>query len=169
MAFLMAGLTIGLMLLARDWEPLLIWYFEDSGAATAPILPFLAITLFSIPMHELLHVATHPHFGLTSNSVLGLWLSRGIFYAHFEGEMSRNRFLAVLAMPFLVLSLLPLVVIAVIGESGPSILPGFLFVLALVNSVLAVGDALGFVVIFSQFPGFAVVRNKGYESYWKHK
>jgi hypothetical protein len=168
-ALLMAVIAIGLVSLARKGGPQAIWRFAEGDPTTVPILPILAVIFLSIPLHELLHVFAHPHFGLSSDSVLGFWLSRGLFYAHFEGEMSRNRFLVVFAMPFLVLSLLPVVVIALIGESTSSMLPGYLVIVALVNSVLAAGDALGFVLMISQIPGTAVVRNKGWRSFWKHK
>jgi hypothetical protein len=168
-ALLMLGLTIGLLLLAWEGGPPTILRDSAAESTTSPLLLILGIILLSIPVHEVVHAVTHPHFGLSSNSILGLWLSRGLFYAHYEGEMSRNRFLAILAMPLLVLSLLPVAIIAFIGSSAPTMVPGYLVIVALVNSALSSGDAVGFALILGQIPSSAVVRNKGWDSFWKHR
>jgi hypothetical protein len=168
-AFLMAGLTIGLLSLAHEGSPLVIWLLGEGDSSTNPMLLILAVILGSIPVHELVHALTHPHFGLSSESILGLWLSRGLFYAHYEGEMSRNRFLAILAMPFLILSLLPVAIIAFIGSSAPMSMQGYLSIVALTNSILASADAVGFALLLSQIPSAAVVRNKGWKSFWKYR
>jgi hypothetical protein len=163
----MAGLTIGLLSLAHEGGPLFIWHLSEGDSSTTPMLLILAIILGSIPVHELVHALTHPHFGLSSESILGFWLSRGLFYAHYDGEMSRNRFLAILAMPFLILSLLPVAIIAFIGSSAPMSMPSYLGIVALTNSMFASGDAVGFALILSQIPSAAVVRNMGWKSFWK--
>jgi hypothetical protein len=113
-------------------------------------------------VHELLHVFTHPDWGTSSNSILGLWLSKGLFYAHYEGEMSRNRFLAVLLMPLIVLGILPTLLIMMIPELLSS-----LFWLSLFGILLPGGDLVGVGFIFFQIPPSAVVRNKGWRTYWK--
>ena len=70
------------------------------------LLPFLVIVIFLIPVHELTHALFHPACGLSDKTIIGLWLSKGLFYAYYEGPMTRNRFLMVYAGPFVVLSLL---------------------------------------------------------------
>ncbi len=167
-ALLMFALTIGLLSLAWEgWWIAAIWGDSEIEYTSSPFPLILAIIFISIPVHEFVHALTHPHFGSSSKSILGLWLSRGLFYAHYEGEMPRNRFLVILAMPFLILSMLPVTIIALIGSSVPTTLPRYLVFVALVNSVLSSGDALGFALILSQIPRSAVVRNKGWKSYWK--
>jgi hypothetical protein len=167
-AFLMLGLMFGLLSLVWEGGPQVIWRVSE-GESPPSFLLILATILLSVPLHELLHALAHPKLGRSSNSILGLWLSRGLFYAHYEGEISRNRFLAILAMPFLILSLLPVIIIALFSASGSTILlvPRYLVIVVLVNGVLSSGDALGFTLILSQIPGSAVVRNKGWQSYWK--
>lgn len=166
-AFLMCGLTIGLLSLAGEGGPPPILRPSEVESASLSFLLILAIILISIPLHELVHALAHPHFGLSSNSILGLWLSRGLFYAHYEGEMSRNRFLAILALPFLILSMLPVIIVGFAGPSTSTRILGYLVIVALVNSLLASGDAVGFGLILSQIPSSAVVRNKGWKSFWK--
>lgn len=168
-AVLMAGLIIGLLSLMYAGGEVVIWRSGEGSSSTSQVVLILAIVLASIPVHEFVHALTHPHFGLSSKSILGFWLARGLFYAHYEGEMSRNRFLVILAMPFLILSMLPVAIMALIGFLAPSEVPGNLGFVAIVNSLFAAGDALGFAVVLSQIPSAAVVRNKGWKSFWKYR
>ena len=64
--------------------------------------------------HELSHALVHPKAGLSPHSILGFWPSRVSFYANYDGEMSRNRLVAILLMPLLTISIAPLLVSAVI-------------------------------------------------------
>jgi hypothetical protein len=138
---------------------------EQSGPN--PFLVFLIVLVISIPVHELVHLFTHPEFGRSNKSFFGLWLSRGIFYAHYEGSVSRNRFLSILAAPYLVLAWLPVIILALISTSGPIVYVEILVMVALVNCVLPAGDILGFFLLMSQVPSSACVKNKGWKSHWK--
>ena len=132
-----------------------------------PFLVSLVIVLISIPVHELVHLIIHPEFGRSNKSVFGLWLSRGMFYAHYEGAVTRNRFLSILAAPYLVLAWLPVIVIAIFGTSVPIEYVVILVLMALINCALPAGDMLGFFLLMSQVPSTACVKNKGWKSYWK--
>ena len=122
----------------------------------------LLILVLLIPVHELLHVLTHPKWGTSSNSIIGAWPSKGLFYAHYEGEMARDRFLLVFVMPLLVLGVFPILLLMMI----PSLLPS-LFWLSLFGTIFACGDLVGMAFIYFQVPRSAVVRNKGWNTYWK--
>ncbi len=61
----------------------------------------LGILVAIVPVHELIHAAVHPQLGRTNDSVLGFWPSRLMFYAHYIGAVSRNRFIAIALMPLL--------------------------------------------------------------------
>ena len=132
-----------------------------------PFLVFLVVLVISIPIHELIHLLIHPKFGRSDKSILGFWLSRGMFYAHYEGAVSRNRFLSILAAPYLVLAWLPVLILAVIDTSIPIVYVEILVMMALTNSVLPAGDATGFLLLTIQVPSSACVKNKGWKSYWK--
>lgn len=131
-----------------------------------PFLVSLAVLVISIPVHELVHVFIHPQLGRSEKSILGLWLSRGLFYAHYDGVISRNHFLAILAAPYLLLAWSPVIVLALIGNSGPIDYALILAMVALVNCVLPSGDVLGILLLVSQIPVSACVKNKGWKSYW---
>jgi hypothetical protein len=132
-----------------------------------PFLVSLVVIVISIPVHELVHLLVHPKFGRSDKSILGLWLSRGMFYAHYEGAVSRNRFLSILAAPYLVLAWLPVIVIAIFGTSVPIEYVVILVLVALVNCALPAGDILGIFLLVSQVPSSACEKNKGWKSYWK--
>jgi hypothetical protein len=63
-------------------------------------------------VHELVHAAAHPMAGRSAHSVLGFWPSRLVAYAHYDGELSRNRFVVIMLMPLFAISIVPLLVAA---------------------------------------------------------
>ena len=56
---------------------------------------FLLLFACLVVVHELSHALVHPLAGLSPRSILGFWAALG-FYAHYDGEMSRNRLVACL-------------------------------------------------------------------------
>jgi hypothetical protein len=93
---------------------------------------------------------------------VGLWPSCLLFYAHYEGELSRNRFLAILAMPLVVISGVPLLASALLGQA--SIIPA---AVSEFNTLAACGDAVGICFLLVQVPRRAIVRNQGWRTYWR--
>jgi hypothetical protein len=128
---------------------------------------WLFIILILMPVHELLHAVVHPHWGTSSRTIIGLWLSKVVLYAHYEGEMYRNRFLLVFIAPYLILGLLPLGLLFLPGAAlwTPDLII-LLGMISLTGSLLACGDIVGVVLLF-QIPSGATVRNKGLNTYWK--
>src|SRR5689334_3433542 len=55
------------------------------------LLLAVASFLAALAIHELLHLVAHPGNGLSRNSVVDIWPSRGVAFAHYDGEISRNR------------------------------------------------------------------------------
>ncbi|RPJ27104.1 MAG: DUF3267 domain-containing protein [Chloroflexi bacterium] len=132
------------------------------------VLGWLIILLMLIPVHELLHALMHPHWGRSPNTILGLWLSKGLGYAHYEGEMSRNRYVLAALVPYLILGLLPLGILALPGTAlWPAGVVLTLVFLSLPGSVLACGDMVVIGLLLFQIPGAAIVRNKGWKTYWR--
>ncbi len=122
----------------------------------------LAALLICIPVHELIHALVHPGAGRSAQSVLGFWPTRLLFYAHYEGELSRSRFVAILVMPLLVISAIPLAVCAGLGVSSETIA----FV-STMNAFCSCGDLFGVLLLLWQIPRAARVRNQGYRTYWR--
>ncbi|MFA5193474.1 MAG: metalloprotease family protein, partial [Verrucomicrobiia bacterium] len=78
----------------------------------------VAVVVLFIAVHEMIHALVHPAQGRTDKTIIGIWLSRLLFYAHYEGVLSRTRFLAVFAAPLVVLSLCPIPLIALLDAWG---------------------------------------------------
>jgi hypothetical protein len=127
----------------------------------AIVLSFPALILF----HELAHAFVHPGFGGSPATIIGIWPSRLVFYAHYCGPLTRDRFLTVFAMPVLVITVLPLAVAAT------GVLPPVVTIAArwfsTWNAFFACGDYIGFALIWAQVPRAAIVQNRGWHTYWK--
>jgi hypothetical protein len=89
---------------------------DITPAMLLPAFPLLFAGL--VVVDELIHALVHPMAGLSPRSILGFWALLG-FYAHYDGEMSRNRLVACLLMPLLVISIVPFIV-SESGGTGPS-------------------------------------------------
>ena len=124
----------------------------------------IALLLGMIVVHELIHAFVHPGFGKSVNSVLGIWPSRLLFYAHYHGELSRARFIAILGMPLIVISIVPLLVCALLGQG--SVLWAFI---SIMNALSACGDLFAIGMLLWQVPRTAIVRNQGWRTYWRQR
>jgi hypothetical protein len=128
----------------------------------------VTICALLVPAHELVHALCHPRFGLSQNTIVGLWPARLVFYAHYEGPMSRNHFAWVFVGPFAVLSLVPIGIIALLRAAplSPNTV-ACLVILSLLNGAASAGDIIGFLLILFQIPSSATVRNRGWQTFWK--
>ena len=111
--------------------------------------------------HELSHALAHPMAGLSPHSILGFWPSVG-FYANYDGEMSRNRLVAILLMPLLTISIVPLLVSAVIQLSS-----GWVAFFSAFNFLCGCGDMLLAGLVLFQIPATAIVRFKSWRIFWR--
>ena len=144
---------------------LVLWFaFTPLRHAQFPMTPWVFLLLCGgVPMvHELIHTATHPMAGRSEHSIVGFWPSRILAYAHYDGELTRNRFLAILLMPLFALSVLPLLVAVAIQSSS-----AWVTFISSYNALLACIDLLGAGMILFQIPASATVRNQGWRTYWR--
>ena len=151
-AMVVVGLLVGL--LAMVWP---------SGSVSGSIWLLLALAILLIPIHEILHAVCFPGGLPSPHTIIGIWLSRILFYAHYEGVMTRTRFLVTFAMPFLVLSILPIMLVGLLR--WPSL---ELAALSIVNGAAASGDIIGIILVGLQVPASASVRNRGWRTYWRY-
>ena len=114
-----------------------------------------------VVIHELIHAAVHPEFGRSNRSILGFWPSRLLFYAHYDGALDRNRFLAIIAMPMIVITFVPLLAAMATGCASEIIAWASVW-----NILFACGDIFGIILVLFQVPCGATVRNKGWRTYW---
>lgn len=143
------------MVLAVLWMTL-----TPLGRAPAPSVGEIVAALLAIvPAHEALHVAMHPR---TGDSILGVWPSRLLFYTHYHNQLRCRRYLAVLLVPVIALSLVPLAACAVSGTAS-----AFVAIASVANALFASGDLFAAALVFAQVPLGATLRNKGWRVYWK--
>jgi hypothetical protein len=125
------------------------------------LLDFVVLFAGLVVVHELIHALVHPMAGLSSRSILGFWASLG-FYAHYDGEMSRNRLVACLLMPLLIISIVPLLVSAVTQVAS-----GWVAFVSALNALCACVDLLLAGSILFQIPATAIVRFKSWRIFWR--
>lgn len=132
------------------------------------IFGWLPTLLVLAPVHEFLHALAHPNWGRSSKTVIGIWLVKGMLYAHYEGAMSRNRYVLVALAPYLFLGLLPLGVLALPAAAlWPPSVVHILGMVSLLLSIAACLDIVIAVLLLFQIPATALVRNNGSNTYWR--
>ena len=166
-------LSLPIVFLAASWLGLIWFALWPSLAgltfeAQSPMQPWATLialpagVLLLILIHELLHASATPQFGSSPATVLGFWPSLGAFYAHYDGEVSRNRFILVLLVPFTIISVVPLFLSAIIGWQSR-----IAALCSVLNALFSSADLLGAVLILAQVPSGARVRNQGWATWWR--
>jgi hypothetical protein len=123
---------------------------------------FLVSVAGVVVVHELLHAVVCPMSLGSSQITVGFWPSGMLCYAHYNGELTRNRLLAVLLMPLIVISFVPLLVAAVTQVT--SVWVAFISVF---NAFGACGDMLIAGMVLFKIPATGVVRDQGGRFYWR--
>ena len=151
-AWAIGGFSLHLDL--TSWSPVLM-----IGVALGIALGLLAI----MPLHELLHVAAMPGGWTSGKTVIGFW-PPWAFYAHHAGEMTKRRYILVLLLPFLVMTVLPLLVMYVGLPRGNwdllVLFPAF-------SGGGCLADILYAMWVLRRVPHGAIVRGKGHRLYWR--
>jgi Putative zincin peptidase len=137
---------------------------RDATVWQVVLVVFLAVLAFFsvLVIHELVHLLMHPQQGRSRDSIVGVWPRAFVFYSSFDNEISRNRFLVMVASPFLLLSVCPVLLFWITGK----VLLSLVFV-ALVNGIGSSFDLLVIGMVLAQVPSNALIRNKGWITYWK--
>ncbi len=125
------------------------------------VLLSILILLALVMAHEAAHAVTLPRGGLTLKTTIGFWPERLTPYVSYEGEVSRNRTILVGLMPFVLLSLVPVLVGWLFGW-----MPLWLVLWSTVNAVLSSADVIGAILVAVQIPPSAIIRKKGLETWW---
>ncbi len=123
---------------------------------------FLLLLLALVPVHEFIHMLAYGCGLRSPHLVVGLWLRRALPYVVCDQPLPRRRVLIMLAAPFGVLTLLPLLAAPLL--SGPLLSCVMFF--SLLHAALCVGDAATFVRLLRQVPPRSLVHNQGWQTYW---
>ncbi len=165
----------------REPSPLLLHALAIPTAVGVMGLTFLCLRIFTpqdklridmtlvwwaipilIPVHELVHAITTPCCGLSDKTVVGFWPRKLLPYAIYTDALNRSRIIWLIVMPFLTLTVLPAIGMCMFGLGWP-----LLYHFILVNAGFSSGDILQVPIFCFQVPRHALVRNKGYKSYWR--
>ena len=123
---------------------------------------FLVSFAGMVVVHELIHVAVHPMSGRSPHTIVGVGGPSSGIYAHYGGELTRNRLVAIFLMPLFVISFVPLLVAAVAQVTS-----GWVAFISAFNALCACADILDAVLILFQIPATAIVRQQGLRTYWR--
>jgi hypothetical protein len=154
---------VTLILLAVLWAALTP-IIHDVGEMNfpLPVGKFLLCLTGVIIGHEMLHALAHPNLGVSADSVIGLWPSRMFIYTIYASELSKRRCFSILIVPFVTISIIPLVFAVVTRTSS-----FWVAYISLLNGFLSCGDLLAALMTLRQFPDGAVIRTKGWSTYWR--
>jgi len=123
---------------------------------------FLVAGVALLLVHELLHAVALPRFGSSASTTLGFWPKWMTPYISHEGELPRGRNILVALMPFLVLSIAPLVACIIFPPA-----PLWAVVLSVLNGIGASADLVAATLIAVQVPASGFVRNRAHETWWR--
>lgn len=112
--------------------------------------------------HEAIHAMMQPDRGTSARTTLGFWPSHLVFYAHYDGERSRANFLVGLVSPFLLLSVVPMLLAIAFQTSA-----WWVGALILGNAVASSVDLFGFFAVLLGTPKNSQVINNGWYTYWR--
>jgi len=109
----------------------------------------------------ILQISTYPGMGLSNQSVLGLWPSRLTPYTAHSSKLTKRQFVATSMLPFMVLSILPLLLAAALRTSSGWLIFGSCLAAGIygTNVVLAL-PAL-------RLPAHCVIAGRGFQPFWR--
>jgi hypothetical protein len=150
------GIAVGLVMLSA-WVAFTPRFTVGDG----PLSPVVPITLLVLLAGPLFQLTAHPHLGFSAKSLLGLWPSRVTIYTSYSGKLAKSRYVLQLVLPFLLLSVVPLVAVVIIQvQSGWLVFVSCSAALVYgTNGVLALAAAI-------QLPAGSVVAGRGFATYW---
>ena len=122
------------------------------------LLALVALVL----LHELSHALALPGFGLTPATTLGFWPQKFTPYVDYQGELSRDRYTLAGMMPFMLLSILPILVGLLFAWT-----PLWLVLLSSLNAFFSAGDLIGTLQLVLQTRRSTIIRSQGLDTWWR--
>ncbi len=170
------AVLIGLAVLVGLWVALGVWVaaignrpsLASAGMSRNPWLVTAAVLVLFIPLHESFHLLGQPGWGGSERSVVVLWPAKLRFGVYYEGCMSRRRWLAMRLAPFVLLSLLPVVVLALLQFFNQVVdLEVGLSILMIVNALGSGADLLAALAVLTTVPSRGQLCFQDGRGYWR--
>ena len=132
------------------------YLFPRSSTYNGESIPWwiiFPVLIVCIVIHELLHLIWHPGWGLSHQSSLNIWPQKLQFGVHYDGFMSRSRWLVMRLAPLVGLTVLPTIfLMAAHFFRLPYFWQQFVNILILINSLGSGGDFLASIIVYRQVP-----------------
>ena len=125
--------------------------------------PAVFVLVFLVlPVHELLHAVGCKGGVISRRIVLGFYPRTLGIYVHYGGRISRSRYIIIAALPFVVLSVVPLVLLVALRLDHE-----YLTELIMANGLASALDVLTIAIILKETPQRSVLINSGMRTYWR--
>jgi hypothetical protein len=139
-----------------------------TGDATSPWLAASIPILLFVPLHEAFHLLGQPGWGSTSRSVLVIWPAKLRFGVYFDGCMSRKRWLAMRLAPFVILSVLPACLVALLQfRPWTADVEVGLQVMMVLNALGSGADIVAALLVLRQVPADGLLCFQEGRAYWR--
>lgn len=161
---LMLALSAVIVWLAYLLSPELFSFFKSNSfnitiQFNIKLLPFIIAIFVYMFLHEIIHAVFIPNFMKSDKTFWGL---NGVFGFVFTTEPIRKfRFIIISSMPFILLSIVALVVFYLIGY-----LNRYTFALCLINAAGSCVDFLNIILICFQVKSGRFIINNGFETFY---
>lgn len=121
---------------------------------------FLGLMAGTILAHELIHLISHPHIGLSQNSYIGVLPKSFLVYASYQGIQTRSTLILTLLAPFALLTVLPIAacLMDVLPKDWVSVAIGIL----IINGMAASGDLIQTALVIKNIPSSAMIHGEYY-------
>ena len=162
----MLAIPVAVVLLLLIWFTLIL--LSPLGLYPPNLWIAGLIVVFVTSAHELIHALFSPGLGQTDRTIIGIWSARLMLYSFYDGPVSRNRYLGIIIGPFFILTVLPLVLVALLSplHVDRQIIAGLGF-LAFMNGGISCSDFVTLAWMLFQVPPSATVRTHGWRIFWK--
>ncbi len=139
-----------------------------AGASHHPWIVTFAVLVLFIPLHEGIHLLGQPGWGLSERSIVVLWPAKLRFGVYYEGHMSRGRWLTMRLAPLILLSIGPLLLLALL-QFFPQVvdLEIGLSILMIANTLGSGADLLAALVVLRQVPRKGQLLFQAGRGYWR--
>lgn len=159
--FMLTNLVIAVMAIRTfstiSWEE---FGFTPDSFTININLGVVAALILLIMFHELFHLVFIPNFISSKKTYVGLAIFGGFVYT--EEEITKSRYILITVAPFVIVSIILPIILGFFG-----VLTSPLKLLVLLNAMASSVDMLTLLIIITQVPNRAIIKNNRPKTYWK--